>query len=277
MAKNVNAAGQIVIDEKMGLIFDNEDQLYKHFSSQIKQLEQEHNKLRSADDFSNSEATQFESQLHQTLEAPDEIWKDESAFPDMPLYIYIKEFEPPDAEDEGMFHVALTYRTGEIPSFVFLHFPSKDLSLVERYQRDTLIFDQIMRDAPQGAIEGDALLEGEDYALGLYEAMLKLRTPTDIVEERFREFSHLREGTIEEADEIWRSTDSFGNVLVTFIKDHSEESGDELYYVVVTLEDAPSNTHALLFSFPTTDKSLVERYQHGENLHAEDVVQESSH
>lgn len=32
-----------------------------------------------------------------------------------------------------------------------------------------------------------------------------------------------------------------------------------------------------MFSFPTNDESLVDRYRHGENLHAEEVVQESSH
>jgi hypothetical protein len=35
--------------------------------------------------------------------------------------------------------------------------------------------------------------------------------------------------------------------------------------------------HSLLFSFPTSDTYLLDRYRQGENLQAEEVVQESSH
>jgi hypothetical protein len=45
----------------------------------------------------------------------------------------------------------------------------------------------------------------------------------------------------------------------------------------VTIEDTPSSSHALLFSFPTTDENLIGRYRHGENMQAEEVVQEASH
>ncbi|NQZ19758.1 MAG: peptidase, partial [Bdellovibrionales bacterium] len=38
-----------------------------------------------------------------------------------------------------------------------------------------------------------------------------------------------------------------------------------------------TNSHALLFSFPTSDETLVDRYRHGENLQADEVIQESSH
>jgi len=45
-----------------------------------------------------------------------------------------------------------------------------------------------------------------------------------------------------------------------------------LSYVVVTQEDDNSNVHALLFSFPTTDKTLVDRYRQGEYLQPEEVA-----
>ena len=85
----------------------------------------------------------------------------------------------------------------------------------------------------------------------------------------------MRFDALEDADEIWRSSDSLGNVLVSFIKEFGDE--EEFSYIVVTVEDAPSGSHALLFSFPTRDRGLVDRYRHGENLQAEEVVQESSH
>jgi len=109
--------------------------------------------------------------------------------------------------------------------------------------------------------------------------MLIVRNPNDIDEELFKNYSELREETIEEADEIWRNTTLGGYTLVTFIKDFSraEEGAETLYYLAVTLEDEGSNSHALMFSFPTNDENLVDRYRHGENLQAEEVVQESSH
>jgi hypothetical protein len=159
---------------------------------------------------------------------------------------------------------------------VYLHFPTKDENLVALYRRNQQVFDRSQADVPIGAIDGDALHEGDDLAKGLYKAMLMLRSEKDIPEDQFHHYDVLRELTLENADEIWRSQDSLGNVLVSFIKDLSEED-EELHYVVVTAEDAPSGSHALLFSFPTRDKTLTERYRHGENLQADEVVQESSH
>lgn len=268
---------KIVIDPDKGLEFANEDELFEHFSKEIHFLEDEFFKYRRGDDLNEKEFNRFEKNLTPLLEDPDEIWEDKNTIPGETLYNYIREFDSP-FENKHLFHVAVVYLTGDIPSFVYLHFPTTDLSLVERYQRGTLIFDRLLQNAPAGALEGDALLEGEELAVGLYESMLKLRSENDIPEKRFRNFAHLRESAIEEADEIWRSTDSLGNVLVTFIKEFNDEEGyKDLYYIVVTVEDTPSRSHALLFSFPTTDKNLVDRYRHGENLQAEEVVQEASH
>ena len=107
--------------------------------------------------------------------------------------------------------------------------------------------------------------------------MLTVRSERDVEEAKFRESEEMRETTIEEADEIWRTNDLSGNILVSFIKDFSDEVAGELWYIVVTIEDTPSSSHALLFSFPTRDRNLVDRYRHGENLQAEEVTQEASH
>jgi hypothetical protein len=149
------------------------------------------------------------------------------------------------------------------------------VDLVNKYRRGDSVFSPETRDICMGAIEGDSLYENDPLAVGLYSAMMMLRNTNDIPETQFLKYEDLRESTLEEADEIWRSADSTGNVLVSFIKEMGED--EELYYIAVTLEDAPSGSHALLFSFPTTDKGLVDRYRHGENLQAEEVVQESSH
>ena len=149
---------------------------------------------------------------------------------------------------------------------------------MEKFREGELKYSKALEGVPEGAIEGDALFEADELALGLYDAMIKLRSASDIPESDFISFANYRELTVEGADEIWRKDDMMGNVLVTFVRqidDHPDETN--LYYLVVTLEDTPSNSHSLLFSFPTKDVSLVERYRQGENLQADEVIHESSH
>ena len=52
---------------------------------------------------------------------------------------------------------------------------------------------------------------------------------------------------------------------------------EDLHYIVVTEEDTEAQVNSLLFSFPTNDTTLVDRYRQGENLEAEEVATESSH
>lgn len=258
-----------MINENEGLVFDSENELYAYFAQDIVKLEKEFFALRSQDDIPESDFPEYEANLNRMLENPDEIWEDTTSLGDKPAYVYIKTF----AEDEH--HVAVCYLTDETPSFVYLHFPTNDEKLVEQYRRGECIFSPATRNIAMGAIEGDSLFENDPLATGLYSAMMMLRSATDIPETQFLKYEQHRESTLEEADEIWRSSDSTGNVLVSFVKEIGEE--EELYYIAVTLEDSPSGSHALLFSFPTSDKGLVDRYRHGENLQADEVVQESSH
>lgn len=259
----------IIIDEEHGLVFDSEQELYSHFEREIQTLEKEFFSLRKTNDIGEGDFKKYDRHLDRLLDDPDEVWEDSDTLGDQRMFIYIRRF------DKDVFHVAACYLTESTPSFVYLHFPTTDSNLVERYRRGQIVFQRTSADVPMGAIDGDALHEGDELAVGLYKAMLLLRSEKDIPEDDFSSYSEFREVTLEDADEIWRSGDSTGNVLVSFIKEFNEET--DLWYVVVTVEDAPSNSHALLFSFPTRDKGLVDRYRHGENLQAEEVVQESSH
>lgn len=259
----------IVIDEAHGLVFASEQELFAHFEKEIQVLEHEFFELREDEDIREDDFNKYDAQLDRLLDDPDEVWEDSDTLTGQRMFIYLRRF------DKNVTHIAACYLTDSTPSFVYLHFPTKDDSLVERYRRGQMVFQRLPSDVPIGAIDGDALHEGDELALGLYKAMLLLRSDKDISEEGFHDYADCREETLEEADEIWRSSDSLGNVLVSFIKEFGED--DEFSYVVVTVEDTPSGSHALLFSFPTRDKGLVDRYRHGENLQAEEVVQESSH
>lgn len=264
----------IVIDSEKGLVFENEDALYAHFAAEIRRLEERFFGQRSATDLKPEDFAQYENLLNLVLEDPDEIWEDRESLPDQTIYIYLGRFE---IEDKDIFYAALAYVNDEAPSFVFLHFPTTDLELIERYRQGTRVYDRAIYEVRKGAIEGDALSEGDELAIGLYKSMLTVRGEKDINEDDFHEYTQWREISIEEADEIWRTTDFQGNTLVSFIKEVGDAGGSDLYYIVITVEDEPSGSHALLFSFPTRDRSLVDRYRHGENLHAEEIVQEASH
>jgi hypothetical protein len=264
---------EIVIDQQAGLVFHSENELYDHFMPQIEALEQEHHAWRKADDIREEEIEALSEELDRTLDEPAEIWYDEKTFKEFPIFHFIRPLDEMDA-----FHVAVAYvSSDDEPTFIFLHFVTRDLELASRYRRGDLVYDRAFEEVGFGAIEGDALGEGDPMAIGLFLSMLKLRSENDVPFEEFKKTGECREETIENADEIWRTNDLHGNTLVTFIKEFPDHEIKDLSYVAVTQEDLSNNVHSLLFSFPTTDSNLLDRYRHGENLQAEEVSQESSH
>ncbi len=266
----------IVIDEKNGLVFRSEDELYNHFRNEIESLEKEFKSYRTTDDFTDKELEDLMTNLDLTLDEPDRIWIDQTTFKNIPLYHFHKKFE-----DNGLvyYYVACAYMEDDSPTFIYIHFGTKSEKLALKFQRGELVYDQMFEIYEPAYIEGDALREGDTLAFGLFSAMMKIRNEKDIPIEKFKDFAGYREETIEEPDEIWKSQNIQEQTLVTFIRDYSDKSdGKELHYIVVTQEEnGAGQVHTLLFSFPTNDLTLVDRYRHGENLQAEEVVQESSH
>lgn len=270
-------SGSIIIDQEAGLIFSSEEELFRHFEKDIEAAERRLFEMRDENDISMETYSDYEGCLGPVLEDPERIFEDEELIPGSKVYVYYAAFET-DA-GKTIHYLALTRVSQDTPTFIYLHFPTVDEKLVERFTAGALIYDRSLKDVMQGAFEGDALSEGDSLAIGLYTSMLKLRTERDIPEDKFRDYAQCRDETIQEPDEIWRNPDLMGNLLVTFVREYDdpENAGESYYYVVVTVEDEPSHSHALLFSFPTTDNNLVERYRQGENLQAEEVVQEPSH
>lgn len=265
---------EIVIDRDAGLVFKSEKQMFDFFEPQIQQIEKEYLGLKKSDDIDESEIADLETELDLTLEQPAEIWYDEKTLKEYPIFHFIRSIE-----SHNCFHIACAYVSSEDePSFVFLHFVTRDLELVDKYRRGDLVYDLAFEEVEFGMLEGDALSEGDPVAMGLFLAMLKIRGEKDVPFDKFKELGiQHREETIEQADEIWRHNDLRGNTFVTFIKEYPDNGIPDLYYIAITHEDENTNVHSLMFSFPTNDESLVDRYRHGENLQAEEVVQESSH
>lgn len=266
----------IAVDEAAGLIFESEEAMYGYFQPTIDKLEGEYSESRTPEDFNDEEQMSKDHYLDATLDEPDEIWMDEKTSTEFAVFHFIKQI---DEGDETFRYIASTYMTKEeeVPSFVFLHFPSKDSRVWMKFQKGDKVYDQNFEEVYEGAVEGDAMGEGDPLAVGLFQAMMKVRGDKDIPQDQFQEFGPLREETIEGADEIWRKVDTEGNVLVSFIREFPDHETGEITYIAVTQEDETSNVHSLLFSFPTNDETLVDRYRQGENLQAEEINQESSH
>lgn len=265
---------EIVIDRSAGLVFKNEKELLEYFGPQIESLEKAHQSwVKKGDDIA-GQVESVEAEVDRTLEEPQEIWHDPQTFKDFPIFHFIRPLEEIEA-----YQVVVCYVSNEDePTFIFLNFITKNLELVGRYRRGELIYDRAFEEVGFGALEGDALSEGDPLAMGLFISMLKVRSDKDVEFDKFAEWGErLREETIENADEIWRNADLTGNQIVTFIKEFGDLEVPDLHYIAVTQEDPNSKVHSLLFSFPTSDTGLVDRYRHGENLQAEEVTQESSH
>lgn len=260
----------IVIDPDKDLIFDNEEELYEHFQADIQIIENFYFEAlkKSPEDISLDDFGKYEKNLGPCLQNPDEVWLTDKLI-SLKTAIYIKKIK------DDLHHIALCYLYDDEPSFIFMHFPTKNLKLVEEFKMGEMVFDLITKDVYPGAIDGDALSEGDTLAVGHYKAMLVVRNENDIPSSDFQKYSSLREDSIELADEIWRASDSYGQNIVTFIKHHPDP--ENIYYLVVTLEDSESDSNILLFSFPTNDEALVERYRQGENLQADEIIQENSH
>lgn len=265
---------QIIIDESRGLIFDSENEVVAHFKKQIDFLEKEYHEWRSESDMDLDEIEDIDEHLTELLQEPDEVWLSNDTLEGMSLGTFIGYFEA-EEQEINFYYITLTYFVENIPRFVFLHFATTDLNLVKKYQRGEKIYDQNSQAIQSDEETVDALTEGDELAVGLYQAMLKLRIPTDIPESEFFNYVKYREETIEDPDEIWRKIDSEGRILVSFVK--SFEDGGDIKYIVVTTEDEASESQYLLFSFPTKDQSLVDRYKQGESLDATSYSREESH
>ena len=123
---------RIVIDETQGLVFQSEDELYDHFLPQIHSLEKEYFTARVKTDVQEKDFGHYEELLDHVLDDPDEVWEDATSIHGFNVRAYVGHYA---SGDESIYYVALAYATDEVPSFIFLHFPSNDLELVDRFRR----------------------------------------------------------------------------------------------------------------------------------------------
>lgn len=260
----------ISIDPKKGWVFSSEDEVLSFFHETIEKLQEEFSTLHQDDDFDLDNFDNPEKCLEETLLDPDEIWEDEESCKGVKLSIFLKHFEVNETRFD---YLAIAYLYEGRPTFVFTHFPTKVEEMASTYRRTIQIYS---RDSSGGVQFVDALSGSDELAIGLYDAMLRLRSDVDIPEVEFSKYEDFRETVLNEPDEIWKGDDFNGKSIVKFIKEITFED-QTLHYIIVTAEEPETHSHYILFSFPTTDPNLLDRFRQGEKLDPGEFVKEESH
>lgn len=260
--KIIDDEAAVLVDEHNDLLFCDDNCVHEYFESEINTFETEHLKLRAQTDIPLKDFPKYEKFLAMVLNEPDEIWEIEAGEEESPVCIYIGEFFH---EAEHIFYVAAVYRHDDKPSFVYMHFPTNTISLVEKYRRGELIFDDAHETELQ--LDDDEVTEGS-IAIELYNEMLENRSDVDIDPEDFGSYSELKLATVEKPDEIWRRIDDSGNTFVIYISHHQKEN-ETLAYVVVAVEDEIVGGAIPIFGFPTIDQKLLDRFRVGELIKKE--------
>jgi len=268
----------VLVDEHNDLLFCNDPCVHEYFENEINSFEVEHLKARSPQDIPVKDFSKYEKFLGMVLSEPDEIWEDFTEPSESPVGIYIGEFFH---ENEHIYYIAVAYRHDEKPSFVYMHFPTHDLKLVEKYRRGELIYD----DAREAEIQlDDDEVTESNIAIDLYNEMLENRSEVDIDPEDFGSYSELKLVTVERPDEIWRRIDDSGNTFIIYISHQKTDrhlqgdtarhgpqgaESETFAYVVVAVEDEIVGGAIPVFGFPTLDQKLLDRFRVGELIKRE--------
>jgi hypothetical protein len=259
-----NCGGKIVDDEKAVLVDEHNDLIFcsdqclrENFEDEIEALEDEYIAARTSEDIPVSEFGKLEHFLPLLLNEPDEVWEVLRLGDEPPLCFLIGEFLH---ADEHIYYVAAVYFDYNKPVFVYMHFPTRDPKLVEKYRRDNLVYDSNENDELQ--LIDDVITE-DNIAFNLYEEMLENRSSTDIEVEDFNEYNDLKLPTVEAPAEVWRLVDDEGTTFLIFIA-HYQKEAENISYIVVAIEDELTDNTLPVFGFPTADTKLVDRFRKGE-------------
>ena len=255
--KIVDDEKALLVDDHNDLIFCDEGCLHEYFEEEVEQLENELAKLRSENDIRSKDYKNYEQFLPMVLNEPDEIWEVETTEEEAGLNFYIGEFFH---EKEHIFYIAAAYRVDDNPAFVYLHFPTRDRNLVEKYRRGELVFDGESEEE-----DFDDEVTETNIAIELYNEMLENRSEVDIDPDDFSAYADLKLPTVDRPEEIWRRIDDSGNTFIIYIS-HFQREAEQVAFVVVAVEDELTDSAVPIFGFPTLDQKLLDRFRQGEMI-----------
>lgn len=274
-AKNVSSwrsRAMVVIDDEWHFRFDSVKQAQVFFQPVIETIEKEVHQTFQLEEIPLETIEDLEARVTEVIENPLQIWERLMPFdkaPDglLPVYVFLGYHG-----DLHAWHVIWAHMNQD-QEVTWIHYQlmTMNQSALQTFLKDELVFDHRLNQYKPAIVDGDGLSQADPLALGLFEAHLKLRQPDDIPLSDFGYWAQkLRDLTIQNPDEMrlqatWQGVNLLN--LIRWFPEDDEEPG--IYYVVVTVKEPYQEAFSILFSFPTRDESLVDRYRQGE------LVQES--
>lgn len=251
----------VYVEESANRYFCSEKCIRAYYDPMAEHYRKEMLAIRDPHDISESEFAEYESYAPLCLSNPDEVWEDTTEFGEVISY-HIAAF----TNEGGKFtYVVACFCLEDEPTYILTSFPTRDKKLVEEFRRgEKLEFAEGDQEVPEPEVSpvlADDFLARQGNAIE--EEMLRHRSAEDVPSSEFEDFVHLVDQTIENPDEVWELQDEGDNPLLTLISQHEEH----LYYVVICAIDASQEQQEnwrVIYSFPTRDQSLVQRYRRGQ-------------
>jgi len=265
--KAMTADDQIVyVEEGANRFFCSERCIRDYYDPMADYYKAIHIGTRDPHDIPEADFTKYESYAPLCLTNPDEVWLEENENGEN-YYYFLANF----TDQGGRFsYVVMCFCLELEPTYLLLSFPTRDKKMVEAFRRGKQL--ELTEEEEEAKVSEteitDALKESFLAKQGnaIEEEMFRYRADTDIPRTEFDEHSHLLEETIENPDEVWELQDEKNNTILTLINQQDEQ----LHYVVICTLDVSGTEGAqgqeswrVIYSFPTNDQALVQRYCRG--------------
>lgn len=263
--KVMGSDDQIVyVEEGANRFFCSEKCIRDYYDPMADYYKGQHVASRDPHDIPEADFTKYESYAPLCLSNPDEVWREETDNGEN-FYYFIANF----TDEGGRFsYVVMCFCLELEPTYLLLSLPTRDRKMVEAFRRGKQLEINSQEKEVASAQEKDmseALKETflSKQGNAIEEEMLRYRSKTDIPPGDFDDYTHLLEETIENPDEVWELQDEKNNTLLTLINQQDEQ----LHYVVICTQDQGSGegqeSWRVIYSFPTNDPALVQRYRRG--------------
>jgi hypothetical protein len=249
----------VYVEESANRYFCSEKCIRTYYDPMAEYYRQQMMGIRDPHDISEADFGDYESYAPLCLSNPDEEWVDTTEFGET-ITFFLSNF----TNEGGKFtYVVACFCLEDEPTYILLSFPTRDKKLAEEFRRGEKV-ERKEEDDDVGEPEVSPVL-AEDFLArqgnAIEEEMLRHREPDDIPQKEFEEYVHLVDQTIENPDEVWELQDEGDNPILTLISQHEEN----LHYVVICTFESNEGQESwrVIYSFPTRDPALVQRYRRG--------------
>lgn len=255
----------LFVEEEVGRIFCSEECITNHFQAEIDAIEKEYFKYRPKDDLTPEEREQFAHLRWITIQEPDEIWQEKRKDGDH-RYTLISQFKP---GTKSVWCVCICLFLRGEPSFLYMAFPTKSKTLVERFRKGEQVeWDTAGTEAMKEGEDGEAtdgLAAGWSQSETIRAEIHTTRDASDIPAEEFGLYENLLEKTLEAPDELWvvESPDDGEPDRYHFIRYFPDEETGPVHYIVVAQESEQSEQLEVIEQIPTRNREVASQFRKG--------------